>query len=398
MEAWLKGGEDFTQICRNFGISRKTGYKYVARFRAGGLAGLGDLSRAPHHRPQSMPAEVVAVIIEQRHKHPRWGPRKIRAALERQRAQVAWPAASSIGELLKREGLIAARPRRCATPPYTEPLRHAGAPNQVWCADFKGWFRCADGSRCDPLTITDAYSRFLLRCRSVEKTDGVHVQAVFETMFREYGLPEAIRTDNGPPFASRAPGGLSRLSMWWLRLGVRHERIEAGHPEQNGRHERMHRTLKAETASPPRVSLRQQQLAFERFEKEYNYERPHEALGNRTPAEVYTVSTRSFPARLPELEYPAGVTMRRISQQGSLKWQGERTFLSEVLGRETVGLLEVEQDLYEVYYGLLMIGWFEAAHHVFIPDRGPGKSGRREAVDGRPAAAVPPFPEEKTQL
>lgn len=384
IEAWLRGeGEDFAELCRQFGVSRKTGYKYTARFQEGGYAGLGDRSRAPHHHPQSVPAEVVKAIIEERQKHPRWGARKIRAALERQHGEALWPAASSIGELLKRQGLIASRVRRRRTPPYSEPLRHAGAANQVWCADFKGWFRCEDGSRCDPLTATDAHSRFLLRCRAVEKTDGVHVRAVFETMFREYGLPEAIRTDNGPPFASGAPGGLSRLSMWWLRLGVRHERIEAGHPEQNGRHERMHRTLKAETASPPRASLRQQQLAFERFEQEYNYERPHEALQNRTPAELYTPSARSFPRRLPELEYPAGVVMRRISQQGSLKWGGERTFLSEVLGREMVGLLEVEQGLYEVYYGPLLIGWFEAAQHIFVPDRAPARYRQQSQITER---------------
>lgn len=388
VKRWLERCEDFSELCRQFGISRKTGYKYVERFRQRGLGGLEEESRAPHRRPQSMEAEVVAAVLEQRRQHPRWGPRKIRAVLQRQDGAVGWPAASSIGELLKREGLVASRGKRRRAPASSEPLGHAAGANQVWCADFKGWFRCGDGSRCDPLTATDAYSRYLLRCRSVEKSDGEHVRAVFEVLFREYGLPDAIRTDNGPPFASVAPGGLSRLSLWWLRLGVRHERIQAGHPEQNGRHERLHRTLKAETANPPRATLRQQQLAFERFEWEYNYQRPHEAIGYRTPAELYVSSGRSLPRRLPELEYPAGMMVRRISQQGSLKWHGERTFISEVLGRETVGLQEIEEDLFEVYYGSLLIGWFEAAQHVFMADAGPPRQGRRRGASQKGAGSV----------
>jgi hypothetical protein len=250
-------------------------------------------------------------------------------------------------------------------------LGHAEAPNQVWCTDNTGWFLCDNGERCDPLTISDAFSRYLHRCRSVAKSDGPHVRAVFEAVFREYGLPDAIRSDNGPPFASPAPAGLSRLAMWWLRLGIRHERIEPGCPEQNGRHERMHQTLKQETAAPPAANLRQQQERFRRFEREYNQERPHEALGNRTPASVYAASARAFPARLPELEYPGGVEFRRISHNGYLKWGGQRTFVSEVLSRENVGLLEIDDDLFEVYYGPLLLGWFEAVEHVFEADRGP---------------------------
>jgi hypothetical protein len=199
----------------------------------------------------------------------------------------------------------------------------------------------------------------------VLKTDGVHVHSVFEAIFREYGLPEAIRTDNGAPFASKAPGGLSRLSMWWLRLGIRHERIEPGCPQQNGRHERMHQTLKQETAAPPRANLRRQQEAFRAFEREYNYERPHEALGNRTPAEVYAPSPRAYPSRLPELEYPVGAHLRWVSQQGSVKWKSQRTFISEVLGRQAVGLIEIEEDLFEVYYGPVFLGWLDGYHAVF---------------------------------
>lgn len=364
--AAMEGGtESLAELCRQYEISRQTGYKWLKRFEKEGEAGLAELSRAPHRQGRQMLDEVVAEIVGMRRKHPRWGPRKLKAYLERNAPEVAWPAASSMGALLKREGLVVDRRRRVRTPSYTQPLQHADRPNRVWCSDFKGWFLCGDGMRCDPLTCTDAFSRFLLRSRAVAKTDGPHVRSVFEAMFREYGLPESMRTDNGPPFASKAPGGLSRLSMWWLRLGIGHERIEPGCPEQNGRHERMHLTLKQETASPPATNLRRQQEAFMAFEKEYNYERPHEALENRTPAELYERSTRPYPSKLPELMYPGGVLLRRISQQGSLKWKCERTFISEVLAREEVGLLEVDDACFEVYYGPLLIGWFDGRSQIF---------------------------------
>ena len=366
---WLKKQYSLAELSRSYGISRKTAYKWLARFQQNGRAGLAERSRAPLSSPQAIKESTASAIIALRQKYPTWGARKIREKLRQLHPETAWPAASSMGELLKREGLIQPRRTRRRTPPYTEPLAHAAAPNQVWCADFKGWFRTGDGSRCDPLTVTDAYSRYLLRCRATEKTDGVHVRAVMEAVFREYGLPEAIRTDNGSPFASRAPGGLSRLSMWWLRLGIRHERIEPGRPEQNGRHERMHRTLKQETASPPAANRRRQQQAFIEFEGVYNRERPHEALEWKTPAQLYVGSAKSYPVRLPELEYPPGVHLRRISQQGSLKWLSERTFLSEVLARQTVGLLETEEEFFEVYYGPLLIGWFDGRSHLFEPER-----------------------------
>jgi transposase InsO family protein len=373
---WQRDEEGFAELCRRHQISRVTGYKWVERFEQEGETGLQERSRAPHHCPQAMSEAVVAEIVRLRQQHPRWGPRKLRAYLMEHEPEQVWPVTSSMGELLRNQGLSQRRVRR-RTPPYSEPLGHAGKPNAVWCADFKGWFRCGDGSRCDPLTTTDAMSRYLLRCRAVEKTDGPHVRGVFEATFRHYGLPDAIRTDNGPPFASPAPGGLSRLSMWWIRLGIRHERIEPGCPEQNGRHERMHQTLKQETASPPRATLRQQQSAFDRFEQEYNWERPHEALEYRVPGALYAASSRLYPSREPEIAYPAHMHVRWISQQGSLKWRMRRTFLSEVLARQAVGLLEVEEDILEVYYGPVLLGWLEADSGIFIVDRGPGRRRRR---------------------
>jgi transposase InsO family protein len=377
IDAWLRREHTLTHLCRQFHIARKTGYKWLERFEEEGRSGLQDRSRAPHHSPHAIADATVEAIVATRQQYPHWGGRKLKQCLQRKEPVKTWPAASSIGELLKREGLTAPRKQRRRTPPYGEPRANAEEPNELWCVDFKGWFRCRDGARRDPFTVSDSFSRFVFNCQGVEKTDGPHVRGVMETVFRRYGLPPAILSDNGPPFASRAPGGLTRLSMWWLRLGIRHERIEPGRPEQNGRHERMHRTLKEETASPPAANLRRQQQVLLEFQRRYNEQRPHEALGGKTPAEVYVSSTRSYPARLPELEYPRGVHLRRISQQGSLKWRCERTFLSEVLARETVGLLETEEEFFEVYYGPLLIGWFDGRSQVFEPERARPRRSRR---------------------
>ena len=375
---WQQREKSLAELCREYGVSRQTGYKWIRRFEDGGEAGLRDLSRAPHQIGWSMSEEMAERIVGVRMEHPRWGPRKIVAYLQAKAPHRKWPAASSIGALLKREGLVVGRKKRLRVASHNQPLMHAEEPNRVWCADFKGWFLCGDGKRCDPLTTTDAHSRFLLRCQHVAKTDGPHVRSIFEATFREYGMPQAIRTDNGPPFASKAPAGLSRLSMWWLRLGIQHERIERGCPEQNGRHERMHQTLKQETASPPQANLRRQQEAFRHFKQEYNYERPHEALDNQMPAQVYVASSRAYPSRLPELKYPDGAQLRWVSQQGSVKWKCRRTFLSEVLGGQAVGLIEVDEELFEVYYGPVFLGWLDGHYGEFQRgDDEPGRRGRK---------------------
>jgi transposase InsO family protein len=369
IEEWQRDELSVAELCRRYEITRQTGYKWLERFEREGEAGLEERSRAPLHHPQAMAASVRQALIDLRREHPSWGPRKLRAYLQRKSSKVRWPTPSSIGDLLRREGLAHPRRTRRRTPPYTEPLQHAQAPNQVWCADFKGWFLTEDGSRCDPLTITDAYSRYLLRCCAVKRTDGEHAWAVFEAAFREFGLPEAIRTDNGSPFASRAPAGLSQLSMLWLRLGIRHERIEPGQPQQNGRHERMHQTLKQETASPPERTLRRQQTAFLRFQKEYNHIRPHEALEYETPASRYVGSERRYPATLPHLEYPKGAELRRVSHHGDVKLHGQKLFVSTLLAWEVVGLLDMEQnpDWLEVYYGPLLIGWMDLKRLKLVP-------------------------------
>lgn len=287
---------------------------------------------------------------------------------------MAWPAASTVGELLRREGLAHPRPPRRRTPAWSEPLAHAQNPNDVWCADFKGWFLCQNGERCDPLTITDAYSRYLFGCCSVPKTDGPNVRRVMESAFRTYGLPLAMRTDNGPPFASHGLAGLSRLSVWWIRLGITPERIDPGCPQQNGRHERFHLTLKNETADPPRGSLRAQQQAFSHFQHEYNHERPHEALSQRTPAAVYRSSPRPFPSHLPDLVYPFQVWQRSVSAAGHFSWNHHQIYLSVLLEGESVALRPLDDGLFEVLFGPLLLGWFEERSATFTAVQSPPRS------------------------
>jgi transposase InsO family protein len=355
------------ELCRRHGVSRETGYVWTKRYESEGLEGLYDRSRAPLRPGNQTPAEIEAAVLELRREHMRWGPRKLKWMLEQAEPEVAWPAASTIGEMLGREGLAMARKKRRRVPPYTQPFASASEPNRVWCVDFKGWFRTQDGQRIDPLTVTDAHSRYLLRCQTVEKTDTERVQAIFEAAFGEYGMPEAIRSDNGAPFAARTPGGLSRLSLWWMKLGIRPERIAAGHPEQNGRHERMHRTLKQETASPSAATARAQQRAFDRFRREYNEVRPHEALGMQTPASVYVSSPRIYPGRAREPEYDSSMRVRRIQQQGQFRWKSERVFLTTVLQGERVGLLASDDRYFVVYFAEFPIALFDSRELKILP-------------------------------
>lgn len=361
------GEKSMTELCHHYGIARETGYVWLRRYRAYGLDGLREHSRAAHRHYNQTPEEIEQMVLELRQAHMPWGPRKLKRILERDEPGRRWPAASTIGALLKREGLVVARKKRWRTAPYTEPLAHAQECNRVWCADFKGWFHTANGQRIDPLTISDAHSRYLLRCQAVEKTNTARVQAIFEAAFREYGMPQAIRTDNGAPFASRALGGLSRLAIWWIKLGIVPERIQAGHPEQNGRHERLHRTLKAEAAQPPATTRRQQQQALDRFRQEYNEVRPHEALGMRTPAEEYQPSARAFPARVPEPEYPPSMLVRSVHAKGYFRWKKHDVFLTDVLWGENVGLLPEKNRWFTIYFAHLPLARFDSEKLQVIP-------------------------------
>lgn len=288
--AYEEGLFSMTELCQRFGVSRPTGYKWLGRYREEGLPALADRSRAPKRCPHQTPPEIEALLIACRKKHPRWGPKKLLAYLQRRHPDLALPAASTIGAILKRHGLT--QPRR----PWRS-VRHPGAsslettaPNQVWTADFKGQFKTLDGVYCYPLTLCDAHSRFVLRVEALLSVKQKGAFPVFEHLFRKRGLPKAIRTDNGVPFATQALCGLSRLSVWWIKLSVDHQRIEPGRPQQNGRHERMHRTLKAETTRPSEKNRFEQQGRFDRFQREFNRERPHEALSGDVPASSYEAS------------------------------------------------------------------------------------------------------------
>jgi transposase InsO family protein len=387
------GERSMRELCERYGIARETGYVWLRRYRELGIEGLAERSRAALRHPNQTTAAIERRIVELRQAHMRWGPKKLKEVLKRNEPEQVWPALSTIGELLKREGLVVGRRKRQRTPPYSEPLAHADGPNRVWCADFKGWFRTRDGERIDPLTISDAHSRYLLRCQAVETTNTERVQAIFEAAFREYGLPEAIRTDNGAPFASRALAGLSRLAVWWIKLGIKPERIEAGHPEQNGRHERMHRTLKQETAQPPAANRREQQRVMDRFREEYNQVRPHEALGMRTPGSVYQPSWREYPTRIPEPEYPETMLVRSVRYQGQIRWKKQEVFLSEVLWGERVGLLPVDDRWFKVYFAEVPLALFDSQRLYLKPLPDAEEKTRRSKGRGRAPFLCTPSPQ-----
>ena len=357
-------GESISALSEIYGVARKTIYKWLERHDAAGVAGLANRSRAPQHSPHKLSEDVIADIIAARQRW-NWGPRKLRVKLAAAQPKITWPAESTIGEVLKRAGLTHRRKLRVRTPPYGQPFASIDAANQTWCADFKGWFRTADGTRCDPLTITDAHSRYLLRCQITPRADTVHVAAIFDAAFRQHGLPLVIHTDNGVPFASRAPGGLSRVSMRWVKLGIVPQRSRPASPQDNGRHERMHWTLKQATLQPPERNARRQQDAFDRFLQEYNHDRPHEALDDATPASCYRASCRQMPRRVPELDYGEDVMVRRISHQGSLKVKGERTFVSEIFAHEWMGLRALDERYSEVLYGPVTVGFLDTFRHLF---------------------------------
>jgi transposase InsO family protein len=352
---YLQNEEPFAALCEDAGISRKTGYKWVERYEQGGVRALVDRSRAPRSHPHAVPAAIIDAIVALRRRHPRWGPRKLLVVLRRREPDRAWPVASTVGDILRQRGLVRPRRRRRYSAPYGERLREYAGPNAIWCADFKGHFAVSD-ARCHPLTIMDGFRRYLLRCQALRRPLFAPTRSVFEAAFREFGLPETIRTDNGAPFSTLAAGGLSRLAVWWIRLGIRPERIVPGRPDQNGRHERMHSTLKAETARPPRSSFRAQQRAFELFRREYNHERPHEALADQTPASQYVASPRPYPRQLPPLEYPAHVRVERAYPNGVISFRDTQWYLSNCLAGELVGLEEVDDERWKVYFGPVELG------------------------------------------
>jgi transposase InsO family protein len=311
-------------------------------------------------------AAVQAAVVQLRRQQPTWGPKKLRAVLQRREPTQTWPAASTIGDLLRRTGLSQPQRRERYVVPLTQPLAAAVAPNDVWTADFKGWFRTQDATRCDPLTVADACSRWVLCCQIVAPTEQ-GVRPWFERTFREYGLPRALRTDNGPPFATTGAGRLSHLAVWWLKLGIALDRIAPGHPEQNGRHERFHLTLQQETTSPPAPTAAQQQRRFDRLRQTFNHERPHEALGQQPPATVYVPSPRPYPARLEDPWYDATHQVRRVKATGQIRWQGDLIFVSEAVRGEVVGVAETEHGDWTVRFMQVELGRIDRQTRRFTP-------------------------------
>jgi putative transposase len=360
-----------TELAESYGISRKTAYYWVKLYERGGPGRLTGASRRPHHMPRATTEAVVHRLVAERCRHPFWGAGKIRDHLTRIEPETAWPCRDTIHAILVRAGRVRQRRRRhgVATPHHlVRPTR----PNENWTADFKGQFFTGDRVLCYPFTLRDGYSRFVLRCYALTSTCLVDTQAQFARAFAEYGLPERIRTDNGRPFAGCGLAGLSRLAVWWLRLGILPEYGRPGRPGDNGAHDQFHRVLKQHTARPPAASLAAQQRRFARFVEEYNTIRPHDAVGHAPPATRYTPSPRAFPRRLPPVEYAGDCVVRRVSATGAIKWHGRRLFLSEVLGGLEVGLAAVDDGIWVVYFAAWPLARFcERTWRLESPDRTP---------------------------
>jgi putative transposase len=359
-----EGVYSMKELCARFGVSRQAGYATLQRWREEGAEGLKERSRAPLYSPQRMSEELTALLLAMRRAHPYWGPRKIHAYLQRRDAGLVLPAASTTGELYRRAGLVAPRKQRRWVHPGRVRVDVSG-PNDLWATDFKGEFRTRDGVTCYPLTVTDLNTRCLLACQGLCSIGHTGTQEVFVSLFRERGLPGAIRSDNGPPFATKAIAGLSRLNVWWTKLGIRHDRIQPGRPDQNGSHERMHRTLKQATLRPPADNMLEQQDRFDSFVREFNEERPHEALGNATPASRYMRSPREMPEKLPPPSYEGHCRIRRIRGNGILYFGDRQYFLSELLIGEDVALEEIEDGVWSIFfYDLLLARLDERAGKV----------------------------------
>lgn len=355
---YLRRSLSFVELCEMYGISRKTGYKWVSRYLTNGPAALEDQSRRPRSSPTQTPEYIVAALIEARQRHPSWGAKKILTLVHKKHPWWPLPHRSTVCDIFKRRGLVPKKRNRRRIGHPGKPTSLITAPNNLWAADFKGEFKTRDGLYCYPLTITDGYSRFLLACQGLHSTAVDHAKPVFTRVFKQFGLPQRIRTDNGVPFATNTLARLSRLSAWWVRLGVIPELIEPGKPQQNGRHERMHKTLKAEATRPPAATLRAQQRKFNTFRDEFNYERPHEALDQQTPASQYQPSTREMPNRLPPLEYPNRFELRYVSANGGIRWRSDWVNVSIVCAGEYVGLEEIDDGVWNVYFGPLKLGRF----------------------------------------
>jgi transposase InsO family protein len=356
----LENGERMTDLCQEYGISRKTGYKFWERFKEKGPQGLVDASRAPRRVARRTPAQLQELIVAARRAHPTWGGRKLKKVLERQHDGLVLPSSSTVSDILRRHGLVVERRRQRRTAEAKRSLTVPQTPNEVWAVDYKGQFRLGNGKYCYPLTATEVHSRFLLAVQALEGTDDEEARQTFHEVFKEHGLPRIIRSDNGTPFASSGLAGLTKLSAWWLRLGIAHQRTQPAHPEQNGQHERMHRTLKAETTRPAGTNALQQQERFDDFRREFNEVRPHEALGLKTPAQAHQPSERRMPDHLPEPAYPLHDDVLVVGRHGHVRLPRHRSvFLSQALAGQAVGLREEEDGRWLVTFTTLDLGHYD---------------------------------------
>ncbi len=353
-------GERITDLSKEYGISRQTGHALVRRYKEEGAVGISDRSSRPHRSPKKTPGFKVDEILALRKKHPTWGPKKLKKRLEVLQPDVHWPAASTMGLILNKAGVVVERKRRRRVPQNPTGLRDTSAPNELWCMDYKGQFKLGNRKYCYPFTVTDHHSRFLLGCEALENTNSLDAEQTLWRIFVEYGLPNAIRSDNGSPFAARGRLGLSRLAVWLLRLGVEVERIQPGHPQQNGRHERMHRTLKAECTKPPEANFLAQQQRFDFFRKTYNEERPHEALAMKTPVTAYAKAERKIPEILPALEYPFHDAVCRVAKSGHFCLAGVGTiFFGSAFAGEYIGLRLVEDGTWSITFMETDLGYLD---------------------------------------
>lgn len=364
---WLSGEYTKKDLCEYYGISRPTGDKWIHRYDTEGAVGLEERCRAPQTHPNAVPEALRERIIQHKKRRLKWGPKKVMDELREKHPDLPWPVDSTAGEILKRAGLVRPRKRRRRVAPDSRPFGACRGANSIWSADFKGDFALGNRRRCYPLTISDNFTRYLFQCRGLGRTRYGSVRPWVEWVFREYGLPEAIRTDNGPPFASMALGGLSQLSKWWIRLGITPQRIKPGKPSQNGRHERLHRTLEDEGVLPVQPTLAAQQRQFDVFVEDYNWHRSHEALGRRTPGSVYQSSPRPYPVKLPPVEYDTGTTVRQVRHNGQIKWRGELIYVSEILAQEPVALAQIDEHRWAVRYSFYTLGLLDERTFKIAP-------------------------------
>lgn len=380
ISTYLEERYTMAALCRQFNISRQIGYKWVQRYKKEGLSGLMDRSKAPFTQANKTDSKIIEHILKVKFENSNWGPKKVHGYLIRTQPLIEWPSKTTIGNIFDKYGLTVPRKYRKRLPVRTEPLAHCKQLNDVWCMDFKGWFITKDDRKCEPFTLTDAHSRYLIRCLNLFANDTENVWSVLDAAFREYGLPTYIRSDNGPPFATCSAGRLSPLAVRLIKAGIMPEWIEPGEPQQNGRHERMHLTLKKEAIYPNILTLEEQQMRFAEFQHYYNFVRPHEALGQIPPGVVYQPSRRIWNGRLESPEYPDMHEVIRVRSCGKMAWKGGDVYISRALANEPVGLKRNDVDgSFTTYYGPILLGVLTKENEFKI-NRRPGRIKKRKSM------------------